>query len=80
MKLRNEYLIKLLVILLFLSPFFAAWANGEKIYFSKIYYVGLVLSFMSLIKFKEQVVNNWIFALTLLLIPINLVMISMYFF
>ena len=80
MKIRREYIIKMLIILLYLSPFVVAYFKGERVSFSKVYYIGLFLSALSLIKFKDEVLNNCIFALTLVILPISLVLISMYFF
>jgi predicted membrane channel-forming protein YqfA (hemolysin III family) len=79
MKIKKEYYIKLPILLVFLLPFIVACFKGEQIKFSNIYYVGMGLSFLCLFDFKNEVVNNWIFALTIILFLISLIMIIAYF-
>lgn len=79
MKIKKEYCVKVPILLAFLSPFIVAYFKGEQIKFSSIYYVGIGLSFLSLFDFKNEVVNNWIFALVIILFLISLILIITYF-
>lgn len=80
MKLQREYFIKILITLVYLSPFIVAYFKNEKISFSNIYYIGIALSFLSLVKLKDEIANNWIFSLTLILFTVNLIFVGMYYF
>ncbi len=79
MRIKKEYYIKVPILLAFLSPFIVAYFNGEQIKFSNIYYVGMALSFLSFFDFKNEVVNNWVFTLSIILFLISLIMIITYF-
>ncbi|MEN9547791.1 MAG: hypothetical protein RIR12_382 [Bacteroidota bacterium] len=79
MKIKKEYFFKVSILLAYLLPFIVAYFKGEKISFSNIYYVGVVFSFLSLFDFKKEVINNWIFASTVILFIISLTMIILYF-
>ena len=78
MRIKKEYYIKVPIIILYLLPFIIAYFKGEKLTFSAIYYVGLMLSILSLFNLKNEVVNNWILALTIILFPINLILVITY--
>jgi hypothetical protein len=79
MRIKKEYYIKFPIIVLYLIPFIFAYFKNEKINFSAIYYIGMILSVLSIFDFKNEVVNNWIFTLTILLFLVSLIMIIMYF-
>ena len=79
MRIKKEYYIRGPIIILYLLPCIIAYFKGEKLTFSAIYYVGLTISILSLFNLRNEVVNNWIFALTIILFPINLIMIITYF-
>jgi predicted membrane channel-forming protein YqfA (hemolysin III family) len=78
-KIKKEYYIKVPILLAYLSPFIVAYFKEEQIKFSSIYYVGMGLSFLSLFDFKNEGVNNWIFALSIILFLLSLSMIILYF-
>lgn len=76
---RKEYYLKIPIVILYLLPFIISYFKNEVISFSKIYYFGLTIAVLSLFDLKNEVVNNWIFALTILIFLISSVMILMYF-
>jgi len=78
-KIKKEFYIKFPIIIIYLLPFIAAYFRNETVGFSKIYYVGLVIAFLSLFNFKNELVNNWIFTLAILFFPVSLIMIIAYF-
>lgn len=78
MRINKAIFIKALIVLVYLLPFVVAYLKGEKVLFQKIYYAGIIISVLSFISFKDELLNNWLFAISLFLFLLNLVPVFMY--
>lgn len=80
MKINKVFFVKSLILLVYLLPFVIAYLKGERVLFQKIYYAGIIVSALSFISFKDELLNNWLFAISLLLFLLNLIPVFMYLF
>lgn len=80
MKINKGFFVKVLILLVYLLPFVTAYLKGETVIFQKIYYAGIIVSALSFISFKDELLNNWLFAISLLLFLLNLILVFMYLF
>lgn len=68
------------ILAIYALPYLLSFLRGEKVYFPWIYYTGIILTLLALFRFDKEVVNNWVFTLSLLAFLPNLIMIFIYIF